>query len=44
MAAETSAAVPATAANTARGYCAMKNGTVPANSNGKSVTTSLSAL
>ena len=38
------AAVPARTANTARGYCDAKKGTVPANISGKSVTVSLSAL
>ena len=44
MTARMNAAVPVRTANTARGYCDTKNGTVPANISGKSVTVSLSAL
>ena len=36
--------VPTRTATTTRGYCVRKNGTVPANTKGKSVTISLSAL
>ena len=44
IAARMSAAVPVRTANTARGYCDTKKGTVPANISGKSVTISFSAL
>ncbi len=44
MTARMNAAVPVRTAKTARGYCEMKKGTVPANISGTSVTVSFSAL